>query len=166
MDMLKLTCKCKISHNGTIVIKSVRFPCGPCYQVQCVKCDVLQPTLTVRHVPACSQNTTWCVVSLSHIALKYAIYQWKNYFLSVTNDIPSNPICKWIWLHTCVLPSQSNDESSFTKKKDNNFKHSQKIGFETRKYACVKPGSFTYWIRCYIICLPSYENIFFHINSN
>ncbi len=34
-------------------------------------------------------------------------------------------------------------------------KSSQKIGFEIRKWACVKPGSFIYRIRGSIICLPS-----------
>ncbi len=44
---------------------------------------------------------------------------------------------------------------------------SQKIGFEIRKWARSKPGSFAYiQIRGYIICLPSYGNIFFFINSN
>ena len=45
------------------------------------------------------------------------------------NRYTSNPICKSTWLHACVLPSQSDSESCFTKKTDLIpwlVKHSQK----------------------------------------
>ncbi len=45
-------------------------------------------------------------------------------------------------------------------------KVAKKLALKLGLCTCVKSGSFAYWIRGYIICLPSYRNIFFHINSN
>ena len=59
---------------------------------------------------------------------KTLIYQWKNYFLSVINDITSNPYAYEPGFMHVQSPSQSNDELAL------------KVGLCT----CVKPGSLAY----------------------
>ena len=47
---------------------------------------------------------------------KSMLYQWKNYFLSVTNDIAPNPYVNEPGFTHAYFPSQSNYESSFTRR--------------------------------------------------
>ncbi len=106
---------------GHFFAKQSQFRCHPVFE----PCDLINEIFTQSliilgvciHKMLYNTNEIVCIL----------IYQWKNYFLSVTNGIASNPyVNEPGFTHAYFLLNPTTN--------------SQKIGFEIKKYACMKPG--------------------------